>query len=242
MTQHPRNWLAVWIAALAAFMPSARAAGVEPITPAQCDEMKARGVMNPGGPVGCARLRLVKFSYVGFDGKTHDDGEIVVLDAVAEHVRNIFTQLQKRGFPIAKAKQMNAYNGDDDASMADNNTSAFNVRNVAGTTRLSMHSYGTAIDINPVQNPYVTRSGGALVYNPPASAAYADRKKTHPAFAESVRDIFTANGFDVWGGAWAVPDYQHFQLSAAMAERLARLSPVEAKAEFDRYVAQRKRG
>jgi hypothetical protein len=74
--------------------------------------------------VGCNRLRLVEFSYVRFDGQPQSDGEMVVMDAVADHVLQIFTILRSLGFPIASAKLMNHYNGDEDASMADNNTSA----------------------------------------------------------------------------------------------------------------------
>src|SRR5215470_19718540 len=98
----------------------------------------------------------------------------MVMDAAAESVLRIFTKLRKMRFPIAKARLINHYDGDDDASIADNNTSAFNSRNVAGTNTLSLHAYGLAIDLNPLQNPYVQHSGGKLIFSPPAGAAYTN--------------------------------------------------------------------
>src|SRR5262245_55737175 len=137
--------------------------------------MKKHNVVKAGAVVGCARLKLIKFPYLGFDGATHTDGEIMVMDAAAENVLHIFARLREISFPIAKARLINHYDGDDDASIADNNTSAFNSRNVAGTNSLSLHAYGLAIDLNPLQNPYVERSEGKLKFSPPAGAAYANR-------------------------------------------------------------------
>ncbi len=197
--------------------------------------MKRRRVMNPGAPVGCERLRLVRFGYVGFDGQIHGDGEIVVMDALAERVMQIFAALRERKFPVASAKLMNQYNGNDDASMADNNTSAFNVRAVEATGAISMHAYGLAIDLNPVQNPYVLRMiSGRLQVEPRAGAAYLTRKNQRPGMAEAVIDVFAEHGLLVWGGYWNSPDYQHFQVSRSMAGQLARLSPAAARALFER--------
>jgi len=204
--------------------------------------MKLHHVLNPGAVVGCERLRLVKFGFIGFDGQLHNDGEIVVMDAVADHVLQIFVTLRNRHFPIAKAKLMNNYDGNDDASMADNNTSAFNDRKVAGTSVLSLHAYGLAIDVNPIQNPYVERSAGMLTVSPKAGAGYADRlnrlrKSTQSGMAETVIDVFADHGFSIWGGHWRnAIDYQHFQVSRKMADQLARRSSAEAQALFDRQV------
>jgi hypothetical protein len=128
---------------------------VLPISSTMCEGMKQHRVLNKGAPVDCERLKLVQFSCIGFDHQTHHHGQIVVLDALAEHVLQIFMTLRARSLPIASAQSMNRYNGDDDASMEDNNTSAFNVRRISGGSALSLHSYGAAIDINPVQNPFV---------------------------------------------------------------------------------------
>lgn len=223
----------------------ARDGAVLAVTQALCADMKKHNVIRAGAPVGCERLRLVKFSYLGFDGTVHADGEIMVMDAAAENVLRIFTRLRNMHYPIAKAKLINHYDGDDDASVADNNTSAFNFRNVAGTNSLSLHAYGLAIDINPVQNPYVERPAGNLKFSPPAGAAYADRLSGQPekqlrlGMAESVIDVFADEGFVIWGGYWkSAIDYQHFQVSRGLAQRLAHVSPAQAGALFGQHVAR----
>jgi hypothetical protein len=214
----------------------AEADAVLPVSAALCKDMKQRHVLNPGAPVGCDRLRLVKFGYVGFDGQSRDDGVVVVMDAVADHVLQIFATLRQRSFPIARARLMNEYNGDDDASIAQNNTSALNVRPVAGSSTISLHAYGVAIDLNPIQNPAVERAGGAIVVSPKAGAGYVSRKTLRPGMAEPILDVFADHGLPVWGGHWNSPDYQHFQVSRSLAYRLARLSPADARALFERHV------
>jgi hypothetical protein len=201
-----------------------------------CDDMKARHVLS-GGPAPCSRLSLVRFRYLDFDGKLQDDGEIVVLDAVASHVLNIFNALRRNGFPIAKAKLMNGYDGNDDASMDDNNTSAFNDRKITGGGSISLHAYGLAIDINPVQNPYIKKSNGGVTISPNAGAPYVNRTVKQQGMTEAVVNIFTENGFFIWGGSWHDPtDYQHFQLSRKTAERLAAAQPAQAQSIFSQMV------
>jgi hypothetical protein len=210
---------------------------VSPISDALCHDMRSTKVLNPGAPVGCERLRLVRFSYVGFDGTTHDDGELVVLDAVADHVLQIFATLRERKFPIASAHLMNRYRGDDDASLAHNNTSAFNVRRVIGTASMSLHAYGVAIDINPVQNPYVERGPRRTEIAPPAGAAYLGRQDRRPGMAETVIDVFAHHGFAQWGGYWPRQrDYQHFQVGRGLAARLVALPYPKARAAFEQHV------
>jgi D-alanyl-D-alanine carboxypeptidase len=210
---------------------------VSPVSDALCRDMRRTKVLNPGSPVGCDRLRLVRFSYVTFDGATRDDGELVVLDAVADHVLEIFMTLRKRGFPIAGAQLMNRYNGDDDASMARNNTSAFNVRRVIGTASMSLHAYGVAIDLNPIQNPYVERTAAGIEASPPAGAAYLRRKNRRPGMAEEVIDVFAHHGFAQWGGYWPRGiDYQHFQVGRGLAGQLVRLPYPKARAMFEQHV------
>ena len=204
-------------------------AQVSPVSEALCQSMRAHRVMNANPAVPCARLALVRFTYVDFGGHTHDDGQVVVLDAVADEVFAIFRELQSRRFPIASARLMDAFSGDDDASMAANNTSAYNDRAVAGTSSVSVHAYGCAIDLNPVQNPYVTKNEIA----PPAGAAFVKRRPARPGMAEAVVGIFARHGFPVWGGGWRrETDYQHFQVDRALAARLVATSPEEAKRLF----------
>jgi hypothetical protein len=206
--------------------------------------MKTTDVIHEGAPVGCDRLRIVRFSYFDFRGQSHDDGEIMVLDAVSDYVKSIFDDLYKRRFPIAKARLMDRYNGEDDDSLADNNTSAFNDRQVTGGNKKSLHAYGLAIDLNPVQNPFVKFDGkGGSLYNPVAGADYANRLRARPnkpprfGMAEEVVDTFAANGFLTWGGYWDSPiDYQHFEVPRVVAECLADLSPNQSRKFFGSYV------
>jgi D-alanyl-D-alanine carboxypeptidase-like protein len=217
---------------------------VVPVTPARCAHMKQHRVFNPGAPVACDRLRLLTFGYVGFDGQLRGDAEMVVMDAVADHVLQIFVALRERRFPIGSVKLMDHYNGDDDASTAANNTSALNVRPVSGGGgRLSLHAYGVAIDLNPLQNPYIVRSGGAMRIDPPSATAYVNRRNLRPGMAESVIDVFAAHGFVEWGGRWPNPvDYQHFQVGRGLAYELARMPAPEARAAFERFVQRSRSG
>ena len=162
----------------------------------------------PGCPVGPAQLRLVRISYWGFDREPHV-GALVVRDRVAGQVVRVFRRLYAARFPIRRMRKVDAYRGSDDASMAADNTSAFNCRFVSGTRRWSQHAYGEAIDVNPVENPYL-QSGRV---RPPAGRRYLERSDVRPGMAVSggvlVR-AFAAWGWQ-WGGRWgATPDYQHF--------------------------------
>ena len=161
-----------------------------------------------GCPVGPAQLRLVRLSYWGFDSKSHV-GALVVRDRVAGQVVRVFRRLYGERFPIRRLRKVDAYRGSDDASMAADNTSAFNCRFVSGTRRWSQHAYGEAIDVNPVENPYLQ---GSRV-RPPAGHAYLDRSRARPGMAVSggvlVR-AFESVGWR-WGGRWSGSrDYQHF--------------------------------
>jgi hypothetical protein len=210
---------------------------IAPISDALCRDMRSTKVLNPGAPVGCERLRLVRFSYLGFDGATHDDGELVVLDAVADHVLAIFIALRGRAFPVASARLMNHYTGNDDASMARNNTSAFNVRRVEGTHSMSLHAYGVAIDLNPIQNPYVERGARGIEVSPPGGSGYVSRQNRRPGMAEAVVDLFAHHGFAQWGGYWPRGiDYQHFQVGRRLAGQLVKLPYPKARAAFEQHV------
>jgi len=92
--------------------------GLFPVSAALCNDMMARYVLHGGPPVGCDRLKLIRFEHLGFDGRLHT-GEIMVMDAVANHVSQIFSRLFAKNFPIEKARLMNYYNGNDDRAIAD---------------------------------------------------------------------------------------------------------------------------
>jgi len=212
------------------------ASELTPVDGALCTRLQDEHVMRPGAPVRCSQLQVLRFSYAGFDGRVHDDGEIMVMAAVAPQVQTIFKLLLAHRFPLACARLMENYHGDDAASMADNNTSAFNHRPITGGSVASLHAYGLAIDINPVQNPFIRRDAGGLVeVSPPAGKPYATRLAVRPGMVDQeVVAIFAAHGFPIWGGDWRQPtDYQHFQVSRKMAERLAALPLKQATAYFE---------
>ncbi|MGF1665424.1 MAG: M15 family metallopeptidase [Acidimicrobiia bacterium] len=162
----------------------------------------------PGCPVALSELRYVELDHWDFDG-TERRGELVVHAAFADDIVEVFEVLFDQGFPIERMVLVDDYAGDDLASMDANNTSAFNCRLAQGSSRWSEHAYGRAIDINPVQNPYVS---GATVL-PPAGAAYLDRTETSPGMVlpgDVVVGSFAAIGWE-WGGDWvSLKDYQHF--------------------------------
>ena len=161
-----------------------------------------------GCPVGPAQLRRVRMSYWGFDRRPHT-GTLIVHASAVRDVTSVFRRLYTAKFPIRRMRSVDAYGGNDDRSMAADNTSAFNCRFVEGTSRWSEHAYGRAIDVNPVENPYVS---GRRV-SPPAGRAYIDRSRVRRGMAVEggvlVR-AFSAVGWQ-WGGRWSgTPDYQHF--------------------------------
>jgi hypothetical protein len=164
----------------------------------------------PGCPVGPADLRRVRLTYWGFDRRVHP-GTLVVHEDVAGELRSVFARLYAARFPIRRMHVVDVYGASDRRSMAADNTSAFNCRYAMapGPRRWSAHAYGKAIDVNPVENPYV--SGGRV--SPPAGAAFRNRLRVRPGMAVAggllVR-AFDAIGWS-WGGRWrGTPDYQHF--------------------------------
>lgn len=197
---------------------------------AACRRLQAAGITDAHAPVGCDRLAIVRFTYIDFDGGRHEDGELMVLAAVAPEVSQLFHQLYQRGFPLARARLIDHYRGDDAASMQDNNTSAFNNRQITGGGPPSLHAYGLAIDINPLQNPFVQpdEQGSARI-SPPGGAAYLTRRR-RAGMAEEVVALFAHYGYTVWGGYWHKPiDYQHFQFDRGTAERLAAMPTLKAR-------------
>jgi hypothetical protein len=234
-------WLPCW-SVLAQENAAMSGRPITKISTELCDAMELHKVMSRGAPVSCARLAQVRFNYVGFDGQLKHDGRIVVMDAVAPYVLQIFDTLQSENFPIAKARLMNDYDGDDEASTADNNTSAYDDRLIVGNPSVSMHAFGLAIDINPIQNPYIKRQGKLRTISPKAGSKYTNRKNLRPGMAETIVDVFADNGFVVWGGLWRNPiDYQHFQVTRDLAIELARTSPENGKFVFGRYVERYRR-
>ena len=157
-------------------------------------------------------LRLVTIPYRDFAGQVRS-GQLVVASELADEVVVIFERLFAVGFPIERMELIDAYDGDDDASMAANNTSGFNFRRVVGTEVLSRHAFGQAIDINPRLNPMIVpASDGDRIY-PPAGAEHVDRSSPRPGMITRpgpVVELFEAHGWQ-WGGDWSpMRDYHHF--------------------------------
>lgn len=162
----------------------------------------------PGCPVALGQLRYLQLTYLGMDGGSHV-GELVVHADVAGSVSRIFGVLYGAGYRIAGMRLVDDFGGSDNASMDADNTSAFNCRQKTDGGGWSNHSYGKAIDLNPVENPYV--SGSSVL--PPSGSAYVDR----PAKAgvihsgDAVVAAFQSEGW-TWGGYWTSPiDFQHFE-------------------------------
>lgn len=164
----------------------------------------------PGCPVPIEDLRVVKMRYWGFDDRAHM-GRLVVNADVAEKVVRIFEKMYDARFPIRRMEPVVEYGGSDEKSMAADNTSSFNCRPITGETdEWSIHSYGRAIDINTVENPYVK---GSTVL-PEAGKEFLDRSNVRPGMiveGDVVTQAFEAEGFE-WGGNWnSLKDYQHFE-------------------------------
>ena len=172
------------------FVPLARAQtdgfGIYPLD--ETVRRRITGVSFPSGAdarIAYGDLRLIRVRHYGFDGE------------------------------IEKIKLIDDYGANDEKSMTDNNTSCFNYRLIAGSKKLSNHSFGRAVDLNPLYNPYVKIKADRVVVSPTAGKPYADRTRS---FARKIDaddlavKVFKKHGF-VWGGDWkSVKDYQHFEL------------------------------
>jgi hypothetical protein len=168
---------------------------------------------HPGCPVAPSLLRRLRVGYWGFDGKSRV-GTLVVNRSAVGPLTVVFRRLYKARFPIRRMRPIDAYGGSDERSLAADNTAAFNCRYAVGPgpKRWSAHAYGQAIDVNPIENPYL-ESGRV---HPRAGKAYLDRSNLRPGMA--VRGGLLVSAFASvgwrWGGRWTgMPDYQHFSSS-----------------------------
>lgn len=166
---------------------------------------------HPGCPVDPQQLRRVEVDYIGFDGNSHH-GALIVNEDVAADVAAIFGQLLELRYPIEKIRTVDEYPGaDDELSMEDNNTSGYNCRDIPGAGRWSQHAFGRAIDLNPLLNPEIDRTGAI---QPKTAAPYLDRGRTDPGIlhgGDAAVRVFADRGWH-WGGDWRSPkDYQHFE-------------------------------
>ena len=174
-------------------------------------EALKKGAWEEGCPISLSDIQSIQLIYLREDGSVQR-GELVVARKVARDVESIFQKLYESRFVIHKMDSIENYDGNDDLSMADNNTSGLNCRNVKGTKKWSQHSYGVAIDINPLWNPYVRKSK----VEPPEGKDYLDRTSDMPGLIKSddlIIRLFRDAGWK-WGGNWRnSKDYQHFSLT-----------------------------
>jgi D-alanyl-D-alanine carboxypeptidase-like protein len=162
-----------------------------------------------GCPVGLDDLRDLRVAHWDFRGRRRVGELVVNRDAVAA-MRTAFAALYAGRFPIRRMRPVDAYRGDDYASIEADNTSAFNCRAATGSTHWSQHAYGRAIDVNPIENPYVYANGTTTHA---ASRPYLDRSRVRPGMAVAGGPLvraFAGVGWG-WGGSWSPPrDLQHF--------------------------------
>lgn len=167
-----------------------------------------------GCPVPLKDLRYLRMQYIDFSGN-EQVGEMIVHKDVSVEVTEIFEAFYHAKYPIHKMKLVSDYQGSDWQSIEADNTSAFNCRKATGSKKFSKHSYGKAIDINPIENPYVFRSGKS---SHQGSKPYLKRKRMGESAVQKAillpQDkavkIFKKHGW-IWGGDWSgVKDYQHF--------------------------------
>ena len=184
---------------------------IAPISPALARQM-AGVSWRRGCPVLLSELRVVTVTHHGFDGADYE-GTLIVNSDVAPAILRVLRRLYGEGFPIRRMAPVDAYGGSDYRSIEADNTSAFNCRFVDGTRRYSEHAYGRAVDINPIENPYVTTAGTT---SHRASRPYVRRLPFRPGMAAEGRALvraFDAIGWE-WGGRWSgAGDYQHFSAS-----------------------------
>jgi hypothetical protein len=165
---------------------------------------------HPGCPVAPAALRKLSLRYWGFDRRPHIGALVVNAKAVTPLTR-IFSRLYGARFPIRRMRPIDAYGGSDERSLEADNTAAFNCRYAvaSGPKRWSVHAYGLAVDVNPVENPYLL--GGRV--HPRAGGAYLNRSRYRAGMAVRgglLVSTFASAGWQ-WGGRWTgSPDYQHF--------------------------------
>jgi hypothetical protein len=176
--------------------------------------MKKAGSWKKGCPVPLKDLRYLRVKYFDFEGQTRE-GEMIVHKTVVSEVVNIFNELYTISYPIHKMKLVSAYKANDWQSIEADNTSAFNCRNATGSKKWSKHSYGKAIDINPIENPYISRSGrishkASLQYKKRVHKNNTSADKALLLKHDKATQIFKKYGWK-WGGDWSgVKDYQHF--------------------------------
>jgi hypothetical protein len=209
--------LAVVVAVTAATTHAAAdGTGIARLTPAQRQAVKAAGEWHRGCPVWMSQLRVVSYSYYGFDHGTHL-GQIVVNERVAPGIATVFAKLYRLRFPIRDGAFASTYgphpdrSGDVTASFECRNAAASPCSGSSTTHHWSMHAFGEAVDLDPRENPYV----GCGMTRDKTARSYMNRSRHRPGMVTSaVRSAFASIGWG-WGGSWvgSTKDYMHFSIN-----------------------------
>ena len=208
-----RRFLLCFVCWLAVVGVGAQEFSAQPIPDSAFHRMQGRS-----WPEGCtirrADLRYLRLTHVDAESKEHV-GEMVCNKAIANDLIEIFKELYRQKYPIQRIRLIDDYEAVDERSMRDNNSSCFCYRKVSGTTKLSKHAMGMAVDINTLYNPYVrTGKDGRRIVEPATATKYVDRRKTFPykiVKGDLLYRLFVQHGFK-WGGSWrTMKDWQHFE-------------------------------
>ena len=208
-----RRFLLCFVCWLAVVGVGAQEFSAQPIPDSVFHRMQGRS-----WPEDCtirrADLRYLRLTHVDAESKEHV-GEMVCNKAIANDLIEIFKELYRQKYPIQRIRLIDDYEAVDERSMRDNNSSCFCYRKVSGTTKLSKHAMGMAVDINTLYNPYVrTGKDGRRIVEPATATKYVDRRKTFPykiVKGDLLYRLFVQHGFK-WGGSWrTMKDWQHFE-------------------------------
>ena len=181
------------------------------------DSMIDKSIWSKECSIGFDKLELMEVEHYDFSGNI-TIGQLLIFDELALPLLKIFEELFAMKFPIYSMRLIDEFDGDDELSMAANNSSCFNFRNIPGSSIISMHSYGAAIDINPVQNPFIIDDGVTIF--PKQGSEFLNRDNQRKGMVEPIVHIFKKHGFE-WGGDWNSPiDYHHFQMPRNKIEQL----------------------
>ena len=198
---------------LSAIVAEAQEFSSQPIPDSVFQRMQGRS-----WPEGCtirrADLRYLRLSHYDAEKRQHV-GEMVCNKAIADDLLDIFRELYRQQYPIQRIRLIDDYDASDERSMRDNNSSCFCYRRISGTTKLSKHAQGMAVDINTLYNPYVrTGKNGRRIVEPATATKYVDRRKSFPykiVKGDLLHRLFLQHGFK-WGGSWrTMKDWQHFE-------------------------------
>ena len=189
-------------------------ATIKPINKYTKQRMVSGGTWRKGCPVSPKDLRYIRVKHRNFYG-SEKMGELIVHKDVAREVVEIFRELYKIGYPVRQMRLVSDFRGSDWQSIEADNTSAFNCRKATGSKKWSKHSYGKAIDLNSIENPYISRSGSivhmqSLKYRKRVHRYNTTADKAVLLKSDKAVKIFKKHGWK-WGGDWhGVKDYQHF--------------------------------